>query len=59
MPTTPHLDLIPDPGTGLTPADRRRAALTACTYAVDAAEAHDFLEALGLLADLRDRRLAG
>ncbi len=60
MPTTPHLDLVPDPGTGLTPADRRRAALAACAYAADAEEARDLLESLGLLEELQEsRRLAG
>ncbi len=60
MPTTPDLDLIPDPGTGLTPADRRRAALTVCSYAADTDEAREMLDALGLLDELRGTdRLAG
>lgn len=57
--TVPSLDLVPDPGTGLTPADRRRAALTACSFAADAAEARELLDALGLLEELQDNRLAG
>ena len=46
--------------TGLTAADRRHAALVACGYAGDPAEARELLEALGLLAELRaEVRLAG
>ena len=42
-----------DPATGLTRTDLRRAALSVCSYATDAAEAPELLEALGLLDDLR------
>ena len=62
MTDTPRLDLdlVPDPGTGLTPTDLRRAALAACHYADDAAEARELLDALGLLDELRGlQRLAG
>ena len=60
MPSTPHLDLVPDPGTGLTPADRRHAALAVCSYAADVEEARELLDALGLLDELRgEDRLAG
>lgn len=47
-----------DPATGLTRQDLRAAALTACRYAVDAADARDLLEALGLIDDLRQNALA-
>lgn len=47
-----------DPSTGLSPAELRRAALTVCGYATDAAEARDLLEALGLLESLRETQLA-
>lgn len=47
-----------DPATGLTREDLRAAALTACSYAVDAADARDLLEALGLIEDLRQDALA-
>lgn len=57
--TVPSLDTVPDPGTGLTPADRRRAALAACAFATDAAEARELLDALGLLEELQGARLAG
>lgn len=43
----------PDPATGLTPADLRRAALSVCAYVEDAAEARELLDALGLLDELR------
>ena len=57
---TVDLDQIPDPGTGLTPADRRRAALNVCRYALDVEEAREMLDALGLLDELRGvNRLAG
>ena len=60
MNDTPRLDLVPDPGTGLTPADLRHAALAACSYATDAVEARELLDALGLLDELRStQRLAG
>lgn len=55
MPTDP---LALDPATGLTPADLRRAALTVASYATDAAEAREMLEALGLLDQIRDEALA-
>jgi hypothetical protein len=35
--------------TPISPADRRSAALAVCARATDAAEAHELLEALGLL----------
>ena len=44
----------PDPATGLTPADLRRAAPSVCSYAGDAAEARELLEALGLLDALQE-----
>lgn len=47
-----------DPATGLTRADLRAAALTACNYATDAEDARSLLEALGLLEDLRPDALA-
>ena len=47
-----------DPATGLTGEDLRRAALTVCTYATDADDARELLEALGLVADLRAGALA-
>ena len=53
MTTDAQLDLVPDPGTGLTPADVRRAALTVCGYAESSDDARDLLEALGILDDLR------
>ncbi len=53
MTTDAQLDLVPDPGTGFTPADLRRAALTVCSYSDSAADARDLLEALGLLDELR------
>ena len=60
MSDTLSLDLVPDPGTGLTPADLRHAALAACSYAADATEARELLDALGLLDELRGtQRLAG
>jgi len=43
-----------DPATGFTRDDLHRAALSACSYAADAAEARELLEALGLLEDLRE-----
>lgn len=47
----------PDPATGLTREDLRRAALSVCRYAAEADlgtdGARDLLEALGLLDDLR------
>ncbi|MEX2289537.1 MAG: hypothetical protein WD794_04315 [Mycobacteriales bacterium] len=49
---------ILDPATGLTPANLRAAALTACNYATDAEDARYLLEALGLLQDLRPDALA-
>lgn len=55
------VDLIPDPATGLTPEDLRRAALAVCSYATDAREAAELLDALGLLEVVRGEspRLAG
>jgi hypothetical protein len=47
-----------DPATGLSPQDLRQAALTVCSYATDAAEARDLLEALGLFEVLQDSALA-
>lgn len=47
-----------DPATGLSRQDLRAAALTACGYAVDAADARELLEALGLIEDLRQDALA-
>ena len=49
---------VVDPATGLTPADLRRAALSVCAYAADAAEARELLDALGLLEDVRAAQLA-
>jgi hypothetical protein len=43
----------PDPTTGLSADDVRRAALAVASYAADAAEARDLLDALGLLEALR------
>ena len=43
-----------DPATGLTRTDLHRAALSVCSYAADATEARELLDALGLLDDLRD-----
>lgn len=51
-------DLDLDLATGLTADDRRRAALVVCDYAGDAQEAREMLDALGLLDDLREQRLA-
>lgn len=48
--TTPN-DL--DPATGLSAADRRRAAIAVCAAADDVDQARDLLAALGLLDDLR------
>ncbi len=53
MTTDAQLDLVADPGTGLSPVDLRRAALAVCSYAHDREDAHSLLEALGLLDDLR------
>lgn len=47
-----------DPATGLSGDDLRRAALTVCGYATDAADARELLDALGLVDDLRSERLA-
>ena len=47
-----------DLATGLTRDDLRHAALTVCSYATDADDARDLLEALGLVDDLRDGALA-
>ena len=55
QPTDSTLDLA----TGLTGDDLRRAALTACGYATDVEDARTLLEALGLVNDLRQQRLAG
>ena len=51
-------DNTTDLATGLTRDDLRRAALTVCGYATDAADARDLLEALGLAQDLRQDALA-
>ncbi|MCW2777531.1 MAG: hypothetical protein JWN17_1256 [Frankiales bacterium] len=54
------LDLVPDPATGITPAGRRRAALSVCAYAGDVEVARELLDALGLLEELqREATLAG
>lgn len=47
-----------DRATGLSRNDLRRAALTVCAFATDAADARDLLEALGLVDDLRQDVLA-
>jgi hypothetical protein len=47
-----------DLATGLTRADLRAAALTACGYATDADDARYLLEALGLVDELRAESLA-
>ena len=47
--------LVADPATGLTPADRRHAALAVCGYSTDAADARELLDALGLLDELLGR----
>ena len=47
-----------DLATGLTSEDLRRAALTVCSYATDTDDARTLLEALGLVDDLRQQRLA-
>ena len=54
--TVPDTDL--DLATGLTGADLRRAALTACAHATDTDDARMLLEALGLVDDLRRQPLA-
>ena len=53
-----HTTPTPDPATGLSAEDLRRAALTVCAYATDAEEARSLLEALGLLDGLRETSLA-
>lgn len=39
-----------------TPSDLRRAALSVCTYANDAVEAHELLDMLGLTEPMKEQK---